>query len=238
MCTVTYLPLEKNGFILTSNRDETLKRQPDGIFHDVEKGLYYPKEPVQGGTWISVAENNRILCLLNGAFTKHRHQPPYKRSRGLVALDFFDYPTPADFYHHYNFEGIEPFTLIIFDNGNLYNIRWDGTLAHLATLDVASPHIWSSSSLYSDEVKQMRQTWFDTWLQSNPSYNAADILYFHQNAGTGDVENDLIMSRFDGKLCTVSHTQIIKKSDFIQMYYFDRVSGNEYRQNISINRTS
>jgi hypothetical protein len=234
MCTVSYLPMGENQFILTSNRDETPKRQPEGIFHNTEKGLYYPKEPSQGGTWISVADNNRVLCLLNGAFDYHKHQPPYKRSRGLVVLDYFDFSSAEAFSKNYDFEGIEPFTLIIFDNGTLFGLRWDGTSTHLKPLDPQLPHIWSSSTLYPEAIKRLRKEWFAKWLTEHPVYTPEDILYFHQHAGIGDPENDLIMSRYDGKLCTVSHTQIVKNSDSVQMTYLDRIIDKKYEQSLSL----
>ena len=234
MCTVSYLPTGENQFILSSNRDETPKRQPEGIFYNAEKGLYYPKEPSQGGTWIAVAENNRVLCLLNGAFTKHKHQPPYKRSRGLVVLDFFDYSTTKRFCEAYDFEGIEPFTLVIFDNGALFGLRWDGKSTDLKILDPQLPNIWSSSTLYPDAIKQLRKDWFAEWLSKHHRYSPEDILYFHQHAGIGDPENDLIMSRYDGKLCTVSHTQIIKNLDNVHINYLDRIADKQYEQSFSL----
>ena len=73
MCTVTYLPLENEGFILTSNRDESHIRKTIPPKKYVENGveLAYPKEQLAGGTWIGASTKNRLVCLLNGAFKKH-----------------------------------------------------------------------------------------------------------------------------------------------------------------------
>jgi uncharacterized protein with NRDE domain len=164
MCTVTYLPLGNDEFCLTSNRDETPSRQPMELYYDEANNLLFPKEPKHGGTWISASADNRLVCLLNGAFQKHKHEPPYRRSRGLVVLDYFEYGTTAQFVTNYYFDGIEPFTMVIVDNGKLFDFRWDGAAKHLLELDPEKPHIWSSSTLYNDEIKNKRIAWFQNWL--------------------------------------------------------------------------
>ena len=86
MCTVTYLPLENDGFILTSNRDESPMRKTIPPKKYLENGveLAYPKDQLAGGTWIGASTKNRLVCLLNGAFKKHERNSYYKMSRGLV----------------------------------------------------------------------------------------------------------------------------------------------------------
>src|SRR4051812_22764348 len=73
MCTVTYLPL-KEGFIITSNRDERLVRKPADapqIISGLNTRILFPRDGEAGGTWIATSENNRTVCLLNGAFVPH-----------------------------------------------------------------------------------------------------------------------------------------------------------------------
>jgi hypothetical protein len=233
MCTVTYLPLGNDEFCLTSNRDETPSRQPMELYHDEANNLLFPKEPKHGGTWISASADNRLVCLLNGAFQKHKHEPPYRKSRGLVVLEYFDYSTPQ-FISNYYFDGIEPFTMVIFDNGKLYDFRWDGIEKHLKELDTKLPHIWSSSTLYSDEVKEMRLSWFQDWLNSEMPKNAVEILNFHKTAGADDIENGLIMSRNNNLVCTVSITQVIKSFDYFSFSYLDRIIQREITNSIEI----
>ncbi|MFM7153572.1 MAG: NRDE family protein, partial [Bacteroidota bacterium] len=74
--------------------------------------IVYPRDSKAGGTWFAVSESGKTVCLLNGAFVRHHHNPPYKRSRGLMVLDFFNYDDPDRFFSEYNLEGMEPFTLI------------------------------------------------------------------------------------------------------------------------------
>lgn len=232
MCTLTFFPLKSTGFILTSNRDETPKRQPQELFYDSVKKILYPKEPSHGGTWICVSEKNQVLCLLNGAFVKHKHEPPYRKSRGLVLLDFFEKKCIEDFIDNYEFTGIEPFTLIVIENGNLYDLKWDGYELHKKVLDSTKAHIWSSSTLYPDDVKSLRENWFKEWISEDFDNEAQHLWNFHEKAGNGDNENGLLINRLDGKLCTVSSTQIIKNSNQIQMQYFDRMSGEKILKSV------
>ena len=128
MCTVTFLPKGENGYILTSNRDETPKRaaSPPQAYDVHGIAVTFPKDPLAGGTWIACDKQRFTLCLLNGAFEKHSHRPPYALSRGLMLLDFFKYNDAESFQIGYDFEGIEPFTLIIVDSSaalKIYELR-------------------------------------------------------------------------------------------------------------------
>jgi uncharacterized protein with NRDE domain len=235
MCTVTYLPLGNDEFCLTSNRDETPTRQPMELYYDEANNLLFPKEPKHGGTWISVSADNRLVCLLNGAFQKHKHEPPYRKSRGLVVLDYFEYGTTTQFVTNYYFDGIEPFTMVIFDNAKIYDFRWDGETKHLLELDPEKPHIWSSSTLYNDEIKNKRIAWFQQWLVAEQENNAAEILKFHKTAGADDKENGLIMSRNNNLVCTVSITQVLKKDHKFSLKYFDRINNKLSEQILELN---
>ncbi|MBK9018424.1 MAG: NRDE family protein [Saprospiraceae bacterium] len=42
----------------------------------VAASLIFPRDTAAGGTWIAASDTNRVACLLNGAFVKHKHQPP------------------------------------------------------------------------------------------------------------------------------------------------------------------
>ena len=70
MCTVTFLPKGKNDYILTSNRDETPTRaalEPKA-YSIGSKEIYFPKDPLAGGTWIATDKQRFTLCLLNGGY--------------------------------------------------------------------------------------------------------------------------------------------------------------------------
>ena len=97
--------------MLTSNRDENAARSPQHLDREEigPKGasgarLVFPRDTAAGGTWIAASDSNRVVCLLNGAFEKHHHRPPYRRSRGLMVLDFFRFATSVAFFEKYNFK--------------------------------------------------------------------------------------------------------------------------------------
>jgi hypothetical protein len=224
MCTVTFLPLNK-GYIITSNRDESPLRaaalRPElYTVHSVP--AYFPKDPKAGGTWIAASEHH-TLCLLNGAFKRHISEPPYRLSRGLMLLDFFKYNSAKDFASQYDFKGIENFTLLIIDHSDalaLTELRWDGTQLSISEKDVSKSHIWSSSTLYTDEVIRERMSWFDVWQKDNKEYKQESIVHFHRFGGKGDRSNDIVMNRED-KVKTVSITSVIRTSAGSSIYYSD-----------------
>lgn len=224
MCTVTFLPKGNNAYILTSNRDETPKRAalaPKAyLVGNCE--VHFPKDPLAGGTWIATDKVRFTLCLLNGGFEKHKHRPPYRLSRGLMVLDFFKVLDVNEFCRHYNFEGIEPFTLIIIESGqNLKatELVWDEQVLHTRPLDVHQPQIWSSSTLYPEPVRAERRHWFAEWLREHSSYEQQAIIDFHKHGGKGDEWNDFVMNR-EGKVQTVSVTSI-EVGDTYYMIYED-----------------
>jgi hypothetical protein len=124
--------------------------------------------------------------------------------------------------------------MVIVDNGKLFDFRWDGAAKHLLELDPEKPHIWSSSTLYNDEIKNKRIAWFQNWLAAEQENNAAEILKFHKTAGADDIENGLIMSRHNNLVCTVSITQVIKSSDSFSFSYLDRIIQREITNSIEI----
>lgn len=212
MCTLTYIPT-KSGVILTSNRDEHDSRG-DTRF-PVEKEInnlkvVFPQDPKAGGTWLACASNQSVAVLLNGAFVKHKHRPPYRKSRGLVLLDLFKFPDINDFKKQYELNDIEPFTMIYFKKdkvSELKEFRWDGKQKYLSELNAEIPHIWSSATLYSPEVILERRHWFSEMLSSKNT-SPEKMQHFHEFGGKSDLKNNFKMDRGNG-LRTISISQII-----------------------------
>ncbi|CAM1358786.1 Transport and Golgi organisation 2 [Tenacibaculum sediminilitoris] len=223
MCTVTYLPLGNNNFILTSNRDEDPKRKTIAPKTYIEDGvkLTYPKDELAGGTWIGLSEKKRLVCLLNGGFTKHQRADSYRMSRGVIVKYLLKVDNPVEIINHFNFEEIEPFTIVLVNwksNLKAYELVWDGTKKYFQELN-NEPKIWSSSTLYNEEMKELRKEWFADWLLNNKEFNQSNILKFHHDETKGNPEISLKMKR--SYVETVSTTSIIKKENEVVMDYYD-----------------
>ncbi|KQC00726.1 NRDE family protein [Pedobacter sp. Hv1] len=223
MCTVTFIPV-KNGYYITSNRDEQWTRAnalAPQRYHMNGYDILFPKDTAKGGTWVALKENGDVAVLLNGAFVGHVALPPYAKSRGLILLEVLGHERPSTCFDHLNLEEIEPFTLILFTKGQLHEYRWDGKKKHQALLNNKIAHIWSSATLYTQKTMQERERWFINWQAANQQSIGTDsILNFHRFAGTGDQNNDLVMNR-DGKIATVSITHIHLSKDNARMIYLD-----------------
>ncbi len=220
MCTVTYIPTE-SGYLFTSNRDESPKRTaPHLRFREMGKRrLLYPEDPRARGSWISVSDDQRLACLLNGAFVRHRRQLPYRRSRGLMLLDLFAFEDFQAFAKHYTFKNMEPFTLIGIEGREVHEFRWDGQQLHHQNLPADSSHIWSSATLYPPEMAAQRRQWFDDWWETREQ-NWKNAFLFHLTAGCGDPHNDLVMNRA-GRVMTVSISSIQKTNEQFTFKHYD-----------------
>ena len=237
MCTVTFIPV-KDKYYITSNRDEKFIRKqaiPPEMYFDKGSRIVFPKDADAGGTWIALHENGNAAVLLNGAFEKHISLPPYRKSRGIIFLEIFRADMPVHYFIHMDLQGIEPFTMIIFNNC-LYECRWDGTKKHCRQLKKHRPYIWSSSTLYEETVVKKRDQWFAAFLNRNPHPTQEDIFKFHQFTGDGDIQNDLRMNRND-LLSTVSVTGIALESNLCRMNYLDLKNNKTCQQEMRMAST-
>jgi uncharacterized protein with NRDE domain len=170
MCTLTYIPQE-NGFVIGNSRDVEAERGnavppkqytlADGSF------AIYPKDQQSGGTWFATSEKGFTVCLLNGGFEKHIRKSNYAKSRGNIPLDFLAIGNIEAFINEYNFAGIEPFTLVVFNHNTkaISDLVWTGN--ELVRHDYLNnePLIWSSSTLYNLADRAERANWFKQHLQ-------------------------------------------------------------------------
>lgn len=226
MCTVTFMPKAGSGFILSSSRDEFPGRNIAGIVRrEAKNGLVvFPQDAWAGGTWIAADARGFVLCLLNGAFERHDRTPPYRKSRGVMLLELMDAVEIPECFQDYNLEGIEPFTMIIAGINILQEFRWDGRQRYLRQYDPRSKHIWSSSTLYCNEARKRRETWFTDWFDADREYSREAILDFHCSAGKGDDHNGLVIDR-GGIVRTISITQVVAEQGQCCLYHFDLDAG-------------
>ncbi|MBC7920159.1 MAG: NRDE family protein [Ferruginibacter sp.] len=227
MCTVTYLPLSNNGYLLTSSRDEQAVRPLASPPRSAVVGgreVCFPRDPQGGGTWIAAAGRTAV-CLLNGASEPHVSRPPYRHSRGLVPLHCFTFATIDQFLAQSDFGGIEPFTLVVAEPNRLVVLRWNGQDAAVGEADPRRAHLWSSVTLYTPSTRAKRTQWFEGWLRNHPVRSVANIRHFRRPSGDGDPANDLRMNRLSSdsgsQLHTVSLTSVRSESGQTDLFYED-----------------
>lgn len=236
MCVLTYIPTSDNGFILTSNRDESVFRSPAKppqkyTLHG--HAVFFPQDPQSSGTWIA-SDGFFTLCLLNGGVQKHISNPPYRQSRGNIILDFYQFYDVENFIHHYDFEGIEPFTLVMIKNEStvfIDEIRWTGEKLIRQQFPKSEARIWSSVTLYTPETIQKRTTWFNRFLLDNQPLSTAKMIHFHHTGGDGDINNDIKMNR-ENTLKTISITQFEVSDENFLIRYEDLFTNKTYHYRV------
>jgi len=235
MCTVSFVSV--NGkFIITSNRDEKVIR-PNAVeprnYSINNKNIIFPKDQKAGGTWFAVDENGTILVLLNGANEKHQVQLPYRKSRGLIVLDVISSLSPKDFWKEIDLENIEPFTLILFQNNELFQLCWNGFEKESTQLDTNKNHVWSSSTLYPKIIRENRSDWFYSFLESNPEVSEAEMLHFHRYTEAENQENGLVINRNE-ELKTLSITQSVTEKNKVAILHYDLIANKDFETSFII----
>ncbi|MFV8443017.1 NRDE family protein [Flavobacterium sp. LB2P44] len=229
MCTVSFVAT--NGkIIITSNRDEKTIRPsaiPPKNYTVNGKNLIFPKDPKAGGTWFVANADGTILVLLNGADEKHEVKLPYRKSRGLIVLEMISSISPKDFWTEIDLENIEPFTLVLFQNNALFQLRWNGKEKTTILLDVHQNHIWSSSTLYPSAIREKRVNWFHTFMDDNFQVSESKMYDFHRYTEKGNDENGLVINRND-EMKTLSITQSVIEKNKVAILHYDLIAQQEY----------
>lgn len=229
MCTVSYVPLKK-GYVLTSNRDEDPARQtklPDKMKLKNSTVIYSPIDVLKGGTWIAADDEGRTACLLNGAFTKHKRNVSYRKSRGQFVLDAFEATDFNSYVQSVFLENIEPFTLLLIEPNEIQKLVWDGIKKHSSHLPTDMPHLWSSSTLYTDEEHAKKEVFFLEEMNNHGS-GINEILQIHGK----DEVTPFILGH--SRLQTVSITQVIYNENQSSLNYILKDNTNETANSLSL----
>jgi hypothetical protein len=117
------------------------------------------------------------------------------------------------------------------DKGDLYECRWDGHKKYCRQLRNYRHYIWSSATLYNEDVVKRREQWLASFLNKTPHPTQDDILHFHQFSGDGDRRNDLQMER-GGFYSTVSISSVMLTADRGSMKYMDLKEQKTYERKI------
>ena len=234
MCTVSFVA-KNDKIIITSNRDEAVLRPalPPKTYLINHKKITFPKDPLAGGTWYAVAESGTVLVLLNGADEKHKHRPPYNRSRGLIVLEIISSDSSILHWDAIDLYEVEPFTLVLYQDFKLYQLRWNGSEKSRVDLDTSEAHIWSSTTLYPKEIREQRAEWFYSFMEKNPNTSEKKLFDFHRYTENSNSENGLIINRNDA-LKTLTITQTVIENQQLTMHHYDLIQETETSNSFQI----
>lgn len=229
MCTVTYAPLRDGGHVITSNRDERTARhgKPAGPWLHEGAVLLAPKDALTGTTWIASSSLGRTVCLLNGAEGEMYFAPTPARSRGTVLMEAASSLDVLATLVRTDLRGVHPFTLISAEHRELWMMQWNGKERCVCTLDTEKAQVWSSTTLYTPEVRAQREDHFVAMLKGKGWPGPEDLWDFHAHPQLEDERQAVIMKRED-ELRTVSITQaVMDHTGLVRMRYRDLLADKE-----------
>jgi hypothetical protein len=237
MCTVAFLPNNGN-FCFASLRDESPKRQlalSPTIYNTGNVSFLAPIDPQAGGTWVGINAFGNVIILLNGGFNNHTRQKQYKKSRGLIVTELLASAMPVFNWELIDFSNIEAFTLIVFNDGNLFQLVWDGHEKHKIWLSITEPHIWSSATLYNAQAKKTRESHFKNWMAITPKISYESVLDFLKSID--DTTNGFIINR-SSTMRTLSYTFLeVSKNDVANITYLDLVTQAYTSKKLEVTQT-
>jgi uncharacterized protein with NRDE domain len=232
MCTVAFIP-KGNQYYFASLRDENPARAAalaPGIHSSGDGSYLAPTDGKAGGTWIGISVWGSIIILLNGGFKDHVRQLAYRKSRGLIVAGLLSSALPVEQWSLMDMDQIEPFTLIVFSENNLFELVWDGVAKHCKKLATGKPHIWSSATLYSPPAKLYRQQLFDNRMAMNETISASAVFDFFKLYQ--DKENGFIINR-NNKMQTLSYSFItLDSNQQAVMQYYDLLNFSKHSKTI------
>lgn len=230
MCTVSFINTG-DSLIFTSNRDEKKDREK-AVFPSVletgDRKLFFPQDKKALGSWFVADDKGNVAILLNGAFRKHESKPFYGKSRGLILLDLFKKENISVAFNEYDLSEIEPFQLLVYSEKKLVRLLWDGNEKHEIFLNKKENHIFSSCTLYTDEMVNSRDQSFKNFQEEYVTPES--VLSFHK---THQIEKeDQIQPEIKEKFITVSITQLIITKENITFFYNDLPENTTQKQKI------
>jgi uncharacterized protein with NRDE domain len=229
MCTVSFV-YANESFLLTSNRDEKITRpsaiEPK-IYQTADKKIIYPKDAKAGGTWFVVDEFGNAIILLNGGKIKHTAKDKYRLSRGVIVLELMASNAIVSNWKTIDLTDIEPFTLLVLENKQPFQLQWNGEEKFTLELEVNQTYIWSSSTLYTPEIQQQRADWFVQYMNENKEISAETMKFFHKHTEPKDAKNGLIINR-DNLYKTLSVTQAVISGNSVFVNHSDLILEEEY----------
>jgi hypothetical protein len=237
MCTVAFLPY-KNKYYFASLRDESPMRKlalHPAIYNTNGVDIMSPLDGFAGGTWVGTNYFGNIIVLLNGGFENHFRAKGYRLSRGLIVKALLLEEAPVSAWQQIDLLGVEPFTLIVWQQQQLVELVWDGEQKYCQQLAITTPNIWSSSTLYNSGAKQQRKAAFHQWWATQPNVTKHSILDFFRSLID---ERDGFLINRGPTMKTLSYTLLVQDNNATTCYYHDFSNSNDSTEQLLIKQLS
>jgi hypothetical protein len=119
---------------------------------------------------------------------------------------------------------IEPFTIVLFESGNLYECRWDGSQKYCMEKDGRKAWIWSSAMCFGDEQTKKNENLFYNWLNKKGNQIHNSMIDLHRMLNSASQADEVLLDA--KKIGTGSITAIELGEEETTMKHFD-VSTNK-----------
>ena len=237
MCTVVFIPKGDKYFFASLREESPLRPRAavPTIYNEGDAVILSPIDAMAGGTWLGVTASGSVIILLNGGFKKHRRKTNYRKSRGLIVTELLASNLPVVNWNLMDMQGVEPYTLVVWNAGNLFQLVWDGKQKHGVLLKSNQPYIWSSVTLYDNEASTCRSELFHRWIGMNTPISTLSLLKFFKSFTNS--ENGFLMNRNE-QTKTLSYTFIeLQTDDSAEMQYHDFLSDTYHDKKIWFNKS-
>ncbi len=211
---------------MAHNRDEALSRGAAEFprWHSESGGdVFFALDRLGGGSWMAANRSGRFVYLLNGGRKHHRHEPPYRMSRGRIPIEIAQAVSVEAWAETFDPTGIEPFTSICFDREAITEFVWDGS--GWVVDHPEPPFIRASWTLYDLEAQQLRKLWLAEWLETEGEPSCAGQWDFHSRTHSDRPEIDMLVDR--SFLKTIAVSQFAFESGRLQYRYRDLTVDSE-----------
>ncbi len=234
MCTISFTPCS-NSLVFTFSRDEKPERHTGNFIVTEQlphKKIFFAQDSKAGGSWFAADSLGNVAMLFNGGFITHAKKQDYAKSRGIILKEIAAAENMLLFFENVPLEEIEPFSVLLLQNNELYRLTWTGIEKNISSLEITGTYIFSSSTLYSEKIQRLRGQWFNEYLQQQPFVNSQTIFDFHATCNKQDKENGLVIERAGG-CSTLSISQAVISGKQTLLKHLDLRTGDLYVQSIS-----
>jgi hypothetical protein len=229
MCTLAFVPLPPDGYLLGHNRDERKERArglppAESVRDDI--AVVHPTDPDAGGTWIGASALGATLAILNAKEPEGRALPPAPPSRGLVLLDLLPVGSIAAAVERLralerDLAAVRSFHLVVAQPGTagapprIARFRWNGTEG--VWEESTGPRLFVSSSLSGSGTEQARENAWRRFLEGRRSLDAASLVGWLASHEPERGPRSVCMHRPEGG--TVSRTLVEVSEEAVVMRY-------------------